>query len=69
MEKALIALIAASVPLVGAAAGWLKAETEKREKLELADNYGSYVRDQMREQEQAAAMARALDRCMERLAE
>lgn len=67
--KRLAPLLAALTSLALAAAGWIEADSERREKQALADNYGDYIRDQMEEEAETAAMERALDRCMERLAE
>lgn len=66
MEKALIALSAAAVPLLAAATGWVQAQAEKEKKLELADNYRGYIEEQMREDER---LEKALGKCMELLHE
>lgn len=66
MEKAVVGVLSALPALILAGVGWLQAHTEQQEKLDLADNYASYVRDQMREGE---AVERSLHRCMELLRE
>lgn len=64
LEKALIAVLAATPPLLMAASGWLEARAQKEKKLELADNYQGYIEEQMQEDER---LERALGRCMELL--
>lgn len=65
----MILLVTALSSLAAAGAGWVRADTEQREKQHLADNYSSYIKDTMQEEEDTAAMERSLQRCMGMLRE
>ena len=69
LEKACIVVLAATPPLIAAAAGWLQADAAEHETQKLADNYGSYIEDQMREADDREAIERSLERCMTLLRE
>jgi len=47
LTRELILLVTALSSLAAAGAGWVKADTEQREKQHLADNYSSYIKDTM----------------------
>ena len=64
LQTALIALATAAVPTVVAIGGWVAADTEQKQKQALADNYSEYIKDEMRADEDKAALERSLDRCM-----
>jgi len=71
--KKLAPLFAALTSLLLAAAGWVEADRNAREAQHAWTSYGEYATDELQAKEQAekdeAAMERALDRCMARLAQ
>lgn len=64
LERAVVALLAAAVPLAAAAAGWLRAHSENENRLEAWNSYGAYIDRQLRRDE---ALERALGHCLNQL--